>query len=268
LPVSFLDFSLERVHTAFLEGQQRHCADGSFRLSLSCLVLGSSRGTHSWMLILIWRLTQASPDLIRSRISSDIVDWDGSSHVALCQLRFSFSCCFLTHNRLEVDILKPDRLSTRSRAWILDLFVRNMADLCVSALLNLSAPITRCMRVDIQRRRLRHCETTPPILPSPTAPFPARSAAKIKRYRRAYGTFDIEEQEQELFDAQSRFVILSRRSGGQGVGYAMWRFDWEETMTDGNNSDDEDQVVSVVYWSASASPLFNGEAGVERQGAR
>jgi hypothetical protein len=65
------------------------------------------------------------------------------------------------------------------------------------------------------------------------------------RYREAYGRLDLEEKKLELFDAQSRFAIVSRPGGGPGIGYAMWRFDWEETMAD----EEEETVVAVVYWS-------------------
>jgi hypothetical protein len=67
------------------------------------------------------------------------------------------------------------------------------------------------------------------------------------RYHEAYGKLDLEEKKQELFDSQSRFLLARRDDGEEYLGYAMWRFDWEQTMEFGEDGEDID--VPTVYWS-------------------
>jgi len=60
------------------------------------------------------------------------------------------------------------------------------------------------------------------------------------------GGYDAREKRQELFDPESRFVVL----GSPPVAYALFRFDTEETANE--------RDAQVVYWCAlSIRTCFN-----------
>jgi hypothetical protein len=118
---------------------------------------------------------------------------------------------------MEVHTLKS--LSASLRSWIFDLFERNMRALSV-------ASQRHSLRLFIPRSRDNH----------PFRRLPVFLLYQIS-YEASADGYDAKEKRQELFDPESRFVVL----GSPPVAYAVFRFDTEETA--------DERDAEVVYWS-------------------
>lgn len=63
---------------------------------------------------------------------------------------------------------------------------------------------------------------------------------EISRYESTEDGYEPKEKKEELFDQQSRFIILRTPDSPNPFAYGMFRFDTEETMGD--------KYAQVLYW--------------------
>lgn len=61
------------------------------------------------------------------------------------------------------------------------------------------------------------------------------------RYLNSRDGYASEEKQEELFDEESRFIIIQERDGPDLLGFTSFRFDMEDTA-------DDDVQIEVVYW--------------------
>lgn len=100
-------------------------------------------------------------------------------------------------------------------------------------------PTDRCPQLDLRLVRAQHEVSV--SLPLRNATHPARSAttnvtSTPRSYEQSTEGYNAKEKRQELFDPESRFLVLS----SPPVAYAVFRFDTEETATK--------RDAEVVYW--------------------
>jgi hypothetical protein len=66
------------------------------------------------------------------------------------------------------------------------------------------------------------------------------------RYESSQSGYSAEDKRKEIWDPEGR-VLLVLGKDDVLVGYLIWRFDWEETMSS--------KDVEVAYWSVKPKPL-------------